>query len=402
MSHHINRNQRRLLTALLLAVSTGSFTSVAAQNQFDSHRSGSLAELPVGAIQQQETVDAVGMTVIPSPMPAPGAGVTPYESPQTAQPMPIVNPLTAGRNDQEAPEHNGIIVVDTDQFDPPPSTQKAPVWKELADSPDKSIMTRGTEFPVSSISSLTSKTAKVGDPIEARLKVDLKIGGKLIAPKGSLVRGHVTSAYPARRLLIAEIGLKRWMRANGAIGLQFDEIINHQNEHIPLEAIPAKRPKIINNKNTGRVLGVNHQGQIVSPLSTQLKHQGIHLAIRGAAATGGVFGMGAVPVVFGALGAADPSFAFMHPVGKNVHHRRLKGFGMGVLSGLPGGFILADFLIRGVESQISPGDEFLVSLKQDFTGKKSTSAELVPYPHTQLRGEIMLKPTKKSKRSSVD
>lgn len=295
---------------------------------------------------------------------------------------------------------DGPIVVDSDEEPAAKPAEAKFVWKEIADSPDKIQITAGTEFPVVCVSCLNSKTAKPGDRVEARLKVDIKIGGKMIAPKGSKVIGHVSSAHPARRLLVAELKLRdRWMRANGAIGLQFDEIVNNKNEHMPLIAVPARHARIVNNKNEGRVLGVNHEGQIASPLSIQLKHQGVHLAIRGAAAVGGVFSMGALPVAFGVIGAMDPSFAFMHPVGKNVHHRRLKGFGMGVLSGLPGGFIVADFVVRGTEAEVKPGDEFLVSFKQDFNGRVATEAELLPGVKTRVQGEVLTK-TKKSKKKA--
>ncbi len=160
---------------------------------------------------------------------------------------------------------------------------------------------------------------------------------------------------------------------------------------MPLVAKPARQARIVKNKNEGRELGVNHNGEIAAPLSTQLKHQGEHLVIRGAAAVGGVFTMGAVPVVFGVLGAISPSFAYMQPVGQNVPHRRLKGFGMGVISGMPGGFVVADFLIRGVEAQVKPGDEFLVELQQHFTGEANTSAELLPEKTKNVHAEVLNK-----------
>lgn len=298
---------------------------------------------------------------------------------------------------KDAPNAQGIIVIDMDLEQTQKSVKDTLIWKEIPDAPGKTCITSGVEFPIAVVSMLSSKNAKAGDRVEARTKVDLKIGGRLIAPKGSKVIGHVTAAHPARRLLLAELKLnKRWMRANGSLGLQFDEILTNQGDHLPLVAIPARHARIVNNKNEGRILGVNHEGQIASPLSIQLKHQGVHLAVRGAAAAGGVFTMGAVPVIFGIAGAIDPSFAFMHPVGRNVRHRRLKGFGMGVVSGLPGGFIVADYMIRGVEAQVKPGDEFLVAFKQDFTGEKATEAQLHGAT-TKVHGEVLNKKQKKSK-----
>ncbi|MBY0546976.1 MAG: hypothetical protein K2W95_06765 [Candidatus Obscuribacterales bacterium] len=331
-----------------------------------------------------------GVSVISTAVVAPPAPGT------DAVPKPSDSVAFAVTTGPDKPNEFGIIVIDMDTENAPKTSKDTLVWKEIPDAPGKTSITTGVEFPISVVSMISSKTAKVGDRVEARTKVDLKIGGRMIAPKGSKVIGHVTAAHPARRLLIAELKLKRWMRANGAVGLQFDEILTNEGDHLPLVAIPARHPRIVHNKNEGRILGVNHQGQIASPLSIQLKHQGVHLAVRGAAACGGVFTMGAVPVIFGVAGAIDPSFAFMHPVGKNVKHRRLKGFGMGVVSGLPGGFIIADYMIKGVEAQIKPGDEFLVSFKQDFTGEKATEAQLHGAT-TKVHGEVLNKKQKKSK-----
>lgn len=328
---------------------------------------------------------AVVSTTATSPLPTTNAVPQPKET--------VAFAVTTG---SDKPNEFGIIVIDMDTDNAPKTSKDTIVWKEIPDAPGKTTITTGIEFPISVVSMVSSKTAKVGDRVEARTKVDLKIGGRMIAPKGSKVIGHVTTAHPARRLLIAELKLKRWMRANGAVGLQFDEILTNQGDHLPLVAIPAKHPRIVHNKNEGRILGVNHKGEIASPLSIQLKHQGVHLAVRGAAACGGVFTMGAVPVIFGVAGAIDPSFAFMHPVGKNVRHRRLKGFGMGVVSGLPGGFIIADYMIKGVEAQIKPGDEFLVAFQQDFTGEKATEAQLHGAT-TKVHGEVLNKKQKKSK-----
>lgn len=179
------------------------------------------------------------------------------------------------------------------------------------------------------------------------------------------------------------------MKANGAIGIQFDEIISQSGEHLPLVAKPARQPRIVVNKYEGRVMGVNLQGEVAPPLSTQLKGQAAHLAIRAGCAAAGVFSMGAVPLAYGVVGAINPSFAFLKPVGLNVRHRRLKGFAMGVCQGLPGGFLVSDMIIRGPEAIVRPGDIFLVEFKQSFTGEPATAAELLPGASTKVQGEVL-------------
>jgi hypothetical protein len=201
-------------------------------------------------------------------------------------------------------------------------------------------------------------------------------------------------------MLVAECSTKRWWRANGEIGIQFDEVLSPGGEHLPLDATPAKKSRIVVNNYEGRVMGVNAKGEVAGPLSIQLKEQAIHLAIRGAASAAGVFSMGAVPVAYAAVGAMNPSFAFLHPVGKNVPHRRLKGAAMGFVSGVPGGFLIADSIIKGVEASIKPGDEFLVQFKQDFTGEPATDAELMAGGTKSVHAEVVggAKKSKKQKQ----
>jgi hypothetical protein len=300
-----------------------------------------------------------------------------------------LSPPLKGNVESVAVEED-VIVIDNDQVELAESEE---VWTEMKDEPGMTKVSAGACFPVVIMSGLSSKNNKVGDPLEARLKTDIKIGGRLVARKGDKVVGHVETCSKARSMLHAELSKNRWMRASGCIGLQFDEIITQEGEHLPLVAKPAQRARIVKNVNEGRVLGVNDNGEIASPLSSQLKAQGMHLAIRAAASAGGVMSFGIVPAAYGIVGAINPSFAFLHPVGKNVHHRRLKGFAMGVVSGLPGGFLIADTIIKGVDAEVKPGDEFLAKLHQDFTGEAASSANLLPGASQKVRGEVIT-PTK--------
>jgi hypothetical protein len=309
-------------------------------------------------------------TVTPAALTAPGT------DPAVAQIPGAQAPETVGVLTSTTPVAPTIIVIDNDDENEAAMIEETYKWADVPDEPGKTKITTGATFPVKVVSELSSKTAKVGDPVEAQVRVDLKIGGKMIAPKGTRVVGHVLNVMPARRMLVAEVSTHRFWRPNGEIGIQFDEIITKEGERIPLEAMPAKQPRIVVNKAEGRIMGVNAKGEVASPLSIQLKEQCIHYAIRGAASAAGVFSFGAVPVAYAALGAINPSFAYMHPVGRNVPHRRLKGAAMGFVNGLPGGFLIADGIIRGCEASIKPGDEFLVQFKQDFTGEPASDAEL--------------------------
>ncbi len=367
------------------------------QDQSRDHTQAGETQVDQAATQQPVATSPVATSTVVTPTLVTPTAVTPTAveptavEPTAAEPKvesakEAIQDIEAAAESNSSEEASAVIVIDNDADVP----QKAEVvWKEIQDEVGKTKIVSGATFPITMMSSLSSKTAKVGQPIEARLNVDITIGGKLIAKKGDLVRGHVSSAEPARRILHAELSAKRWMRANGAVGLQFDEIINHNGEHLPLVAQPAQHARIVKNKAEGRVLGVNHNGEVAAPLSTQLKHQAAHLAIRGAASAGGVFSFGIVPLAYGVVGAMNPSFAFLHPVGTNVPHRRLKGFAMGVVSGLPGGFLIADTIIRGQEAVVKPGDQFEAEFKQEFTGEAATEATLIPGASSKVRGEIL-------------
>jgi len=282
-----------------------------------------------------------------------------------------------------------IIVVDNDLELETEAVKDEAFQTESTDENGKTKICAGARFSISVISSHNSHTAKVNDPVEGRLNKDLIVGGKVVAKSGSKVLGRVTTAAPARRILHAELSTKRWMRANGALGLNFYEIVTESGEHLPLSAVPALQARIVKNVNEGRVLGVNHNGELAAPLSTQLKHQAAHLAIRGAASAGGVFSFGIVPLAYGVVGAMNPDFAFLHPVGKNVRHRRLKGFGMGLVAGMPGGFLIADSIIKGQEAVVKPGDQFLAEFKQDFTGEPETDASVLSSGQGKVHGQVL-------------
>jgi hypothetical protein len=269
------------------------------------------------------------------------------------------------------------------------------VRQDQGERSDKATLGAGTRLPIAIETLCTSKTAQVGDIVSARLSDDLNIGGRLVARKGSLVQGHVCSVQKARRVLKAELSRQRWLKSAGELGVQFDQIVTEQNEHLPLVATPARQSRFVKDMNEGRVLGINGKGEIVSPLSAQLKsqgiHWGIHIAVTAGGVAGGPIGLGVMPVAYGCIGAISPSFAFMHPVGKNMPHRRLKGFALGALSGLPGGGIVCDAIVRGPEAIIEPGDKFEVELKQAFTGEPAMVAqsEQLSVANKTVKGEVV-------------
>jgi hypothetical protein len=289
------------------------------------------------------------------------------------------------------------LVVDNDEAQEVEETIKQ---EELPTDEGKTRAKAGARFPVVISSQITSKTAKKGDPIQARLKYDLKIGDRVVAKKGAQVNGHVNYVLPARTILHSLVSPERWYRNSGAVGLSFDEILNEKGEHLPLSAQPSRQARIVKNKAEGRELGVNHYGQVTGPWATQIRYKAIRIGLNAALAPAGVFTFGAMPVALGVLGAANPSFAFAKPVGLNVRHRRLKGFAWGFLSGVPGSWLIEDTTVKGQEAIVKPGDEFYAELVQEFTGEPASDAQLMPGASTKLHGQLLSDPKKDKKKKA--
>lgn len=289
---------------------------------------------------------------------------------------------------------DGPVMIDNDEA---VETKQTIEYKDLPTDEGGTKVKAGATFPVVVSSQITSKSANTGDPIEARLKYDLKIGDRLVAEQGSTVIGHINYVLKARSAMKSMLSIERWYRNSGCLGITFDEIVNSKGEHIPLVAAPAQQARIVKNKNEGRELGVNHNGQVTGPWSQQLRYKAVRIGLNAAMAPAGAFSFGAMPIALGCIGAANPSFAFMKPVGQNVRHRRIKGFMWGALSGVPGSWIVEDTVIKGQEAIIKPGDEFLAEFKEEFTGEPETEASLIPGASTKVRGQVV--PGKKGKKS---
>lgn len=312
--------------------------------------------------------------------------------------VPIAFGLSGTLKDLEAAAKlspDGIMVVDNDEAIEQNDHLE---YEEMPLDEGKQNIKIGARFPVVISSALNSKTAKKGDRFEARLKYDLKIGDRLIAKKGSVVRGHLDYCLKARTILHSLVSPERWYRNSGCMGLAFDEIVNEKGEHIPCVAAPARAGRVIKNKAEGRELGVNHNGQVVGPWAQQLRYKAVRVGLNFAMAPAGVFSFGAMPVALGAIGAVNPNFAFGKPVGLNVRHRRIKGFAWGFLSGIPGSWLIEDTTVKGQEAIIKPGDEFYAAFKQEFNGEPETDASILAGASTKVRGQVVNeKPAAKKK-----
>ena len=219
------------------------------------------------------------------------------------------------------------------------------------------------DFDVALTGGLDSKTAKVGQPVTARLVGEIRDGSKLLAPAGSEVSGNVTEVYGSRRLLHAEVSTKRWMRAGAGIGLHFDRIVPPHGAALKIDAVPVAivgKPDEIG-KKTDDGATVSKNGNVEASRKKDLKPKLARTALGVAA-----FVAGPITAVAGAAaGAIKPSTVLPEASDESAQkHRRLKGMATGAVAGLPGGFLINDSVLKGQQAVLKPGTRITLEWKR--------------------------------------
>jgi len=57
---------------------------------------------------------------------------------------------------------------------------------------DRIVVPEGTDIKMKTLEPLSSKTARVGDPVALEVTDDVRVGGRLVVPRGSKAHGEVT------------------------------------------------------------------------------------------------------------------------------------------------------------------------------------------------------------------
>ena len=171
----------------------------------------SLAIVPVVALglaacQRQaapaRSADAGAPASTPAPASAPAA---PAEAeppvatgaPAEAAPVAPSRPATASRPlpvEPDAPPPAAAAPAE-----PPPAPTPLPTPRPTP-TPRPRVVAAGTTLPIVLQSALTTKTAKVEDPVTAELAQDIEVDGEVLLPEGAEVRGHVVTALRSGRV----------------------------------------------------------------------------------------------------------------------------------------------------------------------------------------------------------
>jgi hypothetical protein len=109
---------------------------------------------------------------------------------------------SAARNLTLAPTESTAALKDvpapaTEAAKPAPE-KKAPVKKPVAPKPAPLMLAAGTRVSATAVDTISTRTAKAGDPFSATVSQDVKDAtGRVVIPAGATVSGTITAADPA-------------------------------------------------------------------------------------------------------------------------------------------------------------------------------------------------------------
>ncbi|MBS1990581.1 MAG: hypothetical protein JSS83_08695 [Cyanobacteria bacterium SZAS LIN-3] len=249
-----------------------------------------------------------------------------------------------------------------------------------------------TQFPVIFDTDIDSRSARQGDVIEAHLKEDLVFDGRLIAPAGSIVVGHIDHYVRSRNMTQAMISGDKRFHKSSIIKLAFDEIITPDQEHIKIEGILSQQQTVFGDKVERKIVvdkkGIVQKAEETLSDDTAVGAQVVSFGVStGLSQLGSVATFGVLPVVMGAIGAVNPSIVTMKAVTKEDKHPRLRGMTMGVVSSLPGGPVMQSLVYHGSELNIKVGDELYVQAHSPYTEETATTAVNARLAVKQSSGE---------------
>lgn len=94
---------------------------------------------------------------------------------------------------------------------------------------DVKVIPDGLEFAVVTVDEITSKTAAEGDPLTFKVAEDVRIDGKLVIAKDSIVKGTVAQAKKA--------GM---MGRGGSLGIRVESTMTIDNQKLKLRSTKGK------------------------------------------------------------------------------------------------------------------------------------------------------------------
>ncbi|HEX9772916.1 MAG TPA: glycine zipper 2TM domain-containing protein [Steroidobacteraceae bacterium] len=128
---------------------------------------------------------------------------------------------------------------------PPPKAAPAPVLPI--------VVPAGTQMSIGISSAVSTKTASIGDPIDARLASDLVIDGRRAVLAGAPVRGRVTEVISGSR----KIG------GTPTLAMNFNGLELEDGTTVPISGTLVQQAKSDTAKDTAKIVGGTAAGAII-------------------------------------------------------------------------------------------------------------------------------------------
>lgn len=134
---------------------------------------------------------------------------------------------------------------------PPPAVTNSPVAPPV--TPATLVVPTGTQLPLSLVTALSSKTAKVGDPVRARVTEDVRVNDRVAIAAGTTVAGSVTDVVSGS----SKIG------GVPTLGLRFERLELPGNVDVPIDGVLTQKGKSDTGRDTAKIVGGAAAGAIL-------------------------------------------------------------------------------------------------------------------------------------------
>lgn len=187
------------------------------------------------------------------PAPAPAAPATPASRPATANTAPKPAPASTASK---------------------PASKPATPAPQPAAAPQSITVPAGTEVPVALVTALSSKSAKVGQTVHARVTSNVMVDGRTAIPQGLNVAGSVVKVVSGSD----RIG------GTPALVLAFDRIELPNGDDVPISGEFEEKGKSDNTRDAVKIVGGAAAGTLLADQVSKKDRNRVIGGIIGAAA----------------------------------------------------------------------------------------------------------------------
>lgn len=157
------------------------------------------------------------------------------------------------RTEAELAARQAAVKAQAPRPAPPPATAATPPKPAPPPPPAPITIPAGTQLQVELISGVSTKTAKSGQAVDARLAADVLVDGKLAIAAGAPVRGTVTDVVSGSQ----EIG------ATPVLGITFDQITAADGKPMAITGRVVQEGKSEKGRDTAKIAGGSVIGAVI-------------------------------------------------------------------------------------------------------------------------------------------